>query len=59
MSIADGTRTNTSTRRLIVLSTGFVLLWNSGFIGAEFGLPYSGPLTMLFLSAHNAGDRYL
>jgi len=26
----------------------FVLLWNSGFIGAEYGLPYAGPLTLLF-----------
>jgi drug/metabolite transporter (DMT)-like permease len=35
-------------RNLIVLSAGFVFLWNTGFIGAEYGLPYSGPLTMLF-----------
>lgn len=33
---------------LAIASAGFVLLWNSGFIGAEFGLPYSGPFTMLF-----------
>ncbi|MBD3669300.1 MAG: DMT family transporter [Gammaproteobacteria bacterium] len=26
----------------------FVLLWNSGFIGAEYGLPFSGPLSLLF-----------
>ena len=26
----------------------FVLLWNSGFIGAEFGLPYTGTFTLLF-----------
>lgn len=26
----------------------FVLLWNSGFIGAEYGLPYAGPFTQLF-----------
>jgi drug/metabolite transporter (DMT)-like permease len=32
----------------ILLAAGFVLLWNSGFIGAEFGLPYSGPFTLLF-----------
>lgn len=25
----------------------FVLLWNSGFIGAEYGLPYTGPWTLL------------
>jgi len=27
---------------------GFVLLWNSGFIGAEYGLPYTGTFTLLF-----------
>jgi len=27
---------------------GFVLLWNSGFIGAEVGLSYSGPFSLLF-----------
>lgn len=27
----------------------FVLLWSSGFIGAKYGLPYSGPLTYLSL----------
>jgi drug/metabolite transporter (DMT)-like permease len=26
----------------------FVFLWNSGFIGAEYGLPYTGPYTLLF-----------
>jgi drug/metabolite transporter (DMT)-like permease len=31
-----------------LLAVGFVLLWNSGFIGAEFGLPHSGPFTLLF-----------
>lgn len=25
----------------------FVVLWSSGFIGAKFGLPYTGPLTFL------------
>lgn len=30
------------------LSLAFVLLWNSGFIGAEYGLPYTGPFTLLF-----------
>lgn len=30
------------------LAAGFVLLWNSGFIGAEYGLPYTGPFTLLF-----------
>lgn len=34
--------------RAVVFWSGlFVLLWNSGFIGAEFGLPYSGPFTLL------------
>ena len=33
---------------LALWTVGFVLLWNSGFIGAEFGLPYSGAFTMLF-----------
>ena len=27
----------------------FVLLWSTGFIGAKFGLPHSGPLTFLLL----------
>lgn len=26
----------------------FVFLWNSGFIGAEYGLPFAGPWTLLF-----------
>ena len=30
------------------LAAGFVLLWNSGFIGAEYGLPFTGPFTLLF-----------
>ncbi len=30
------------------LVAGFVLLWNSGFIGAEYGLADSGSLTLLF-----------
>jgi drug/metabolite transporter (DMT)-like permease len=30
------------------LSVGFILLWNSGFIGAEYALPYTKPLTLLF-----------
>ncbi len=32
----------------IILAVGFVLLWNSGFIGAEYGLPFAGPFTLLF-----------
>lgn len=35
-------------RTTIALAIGFVLLWNSGFIGAEYGLPYTGPFTLLF-----------
>lgn len=31
-----------------ILSIGFVLLWNSGFIGAEYALPFAGPFTLLF-----------
>jgi drug/metabolite transporter (DMT)-like permease len=34
--------------RTILFATGFVLLWNSGFIGAEYGLPYTGPFTLIF-----------
>ncbi len=32
----------------LFLAIGFVLLWNSGFIGAEYALPYAEPLTLLF-----------
>ena len=35
-------------KNTILLAIGFVILWNSGFIGAEFGLPYAGPFTLLF-----------
>ncbi len=35
-------------RTTLLYTLGFVLLWNSGFIGAEYGLPYSGPFTLLF-----------
>ena len=31
-----------------LLAVGFIFFWNSGFIGAEFGLPYTKPLTLLF-----------
>lgn len=34
--------------RLVGLELVFVLLWNSGFIGAEYGLPFAGPWTLLF-----------
>lgn len=33
----------------IWLILGFVFLWNSGFIGAEYALSYSGPYTIVFL----------
>jgi drug/metabolite transporter (DMT)-like permease len=33
---------------LLLLEALFVLTWNSGFIGAEFGLPNAGPFTQLF-----------
>lgn len=32
----------------VYLIFGFVILWNSGFIGAEYGLPYTGTFTLLF-----------
>jgi drug/metabolite transporter (DMT)-like permease len=35
-------------RYTLFLAIGFVLLWNSGFIGAEYGLPYTGPFTLVF-----------
>jgi len=35
-------------RNTIFLAIGFVFLWNSGFIGAEYGLPYTGPFTLVF-----------
>ncbi len=35
-------------RRDLFLAIGFVFLWNSGFIGAEYGLPYTGPFTLVF-----------
>lgn len=31
-----------------LLVIGFVILWNSGFIGAEYALPFTEPLTLLF-----------
>lgn len=31
-----------------LLAVAFVLLWNSGFIGAEYALPDTEPLTLLF-----------
>ncbi|MCF8304015.1 MAG: DMT family transporter [Bacteroidales bacterium] len=35
-------------KRTLILAVGFVLFWNSGFIGAEYGLPYAGPFSLLF-----------
>ncbi|WP_106151817.1 DMT family transporter [Marinilabilia salmonicolor] len=35
-------------RSRLLLPLTFILLWNSGFIGAEFGLPYTGPFTLMF-----------
>lgn len=35
-------------QKSLILAIGFILLWNSGFIGAEYGLPYTGPFTLLF-----------
>ena len=35
-------------RNTVLLAIAFVFLWNSGFIGAEYGLPYTGPFTLLF-----------
>lgn len=35
-------------KRLFGLELLFVLLWNSGFIGAEYGLPFADPWTLMF-----------
>lgn len=35
-------------KHTLALATGFVILWNSGFVSAEYGLPYVGPFTLLF-----------
>ncbi|WP_010662333.1 DMT family transporter [Marinilabilia salmonicolor] len=35
-------------RNQFLLPLLFILLWNSGFIGAEYGLPYTGPFTLMF-----------
>lgn len=37
-----------SKQHTFALAAGFILLWNSGFIGAEYGLPYTGPFTLVF-----------
>lgn len=31
-----------------VLAVGFIVFWNSGFVGAEYALPYADPFTLLF-----------
>jgi len=38
----------TKKNNTLVLAAGFVFLWNSGFIGAEYGLPFTGPFTLMF-----------
>ena len=38
----------TSQQKNVLLITGFAILWNSGFIGAEYGLSYAGPFAFLF-----------
>src|SRR6056297_732965 len=35
-------------RNTVLLAIGFVLLWNSGFVGAEYGLDYTGVFTLLW-----------
>lgn len=35
-------------KRTLALAVGFIILWNSGFIGAEYGLPFTGPFTLVF-----------
>ncbi len=40
-------RTSSTTIWTIALSGVFVLLWSSGWVGAKFGLGYSGPFTFL------------
>lgn len=40
--MSDRTRAST-----LLLIAGFVLLWNSGFIGAEVGVEYARPFTLL------------
>lgn len=35
-------------QKIALLIIAFVLLWNSGFIGAEYGLPYTGPFSLIF-----------
>lgn len=37
-----------SKQHTLALAVGFILFWNSGFIGAEYGLPFTGPFTLVF-----------
>lgn len=39
---------NTNDKSTWLLALSFVLLWNSGFIGADYALPYANPFTLLF-----------
>lgn len=32
----------------VALAVGFIFFWNSGFVGAEYGLAYAGPFTQRF-----------
>lgn len=36
------------TKNKILLIIGFVILWNSGFVGAEYALSFTDPYTLLF-----------
>lgn len=36
------------TKSNLILPLTFIILWNSGFVGAEYGLPYTKPFTLLF-----------
>ncbi|MGC9453078.1 MAG: DMT family transporter [Oceanipulchritudo sp.] len=48
-SFSPGKKDPTTGTTLVFLSaSGFVFLWNSGFIGAEYVLPNVAPLTLLF-----------
>lgn len=35
-------------RSTFFLAIAFIFLWNSGFIGAEYGLPHTRPFTLIF-----------
>lgn len=44
MAFKDGKATGMGTAMVLA----FVVLWNSGFIGAEFVLPHTGPFSLMF-----------